>query len=234
MGCVMENNRQGFEEFYSNNADRYAEVTHEFIQSVYSNVSHAGLTGDLAIMDRLKELTFSGAKGLDAGCGSGARDVFYYWADGYDVIGIDAVAENIRVARELHPEISDRVSVWDLTQLLQYPDEAFDFILCNAVIQHIDPYFVKNVTLPELCRVLKTGGVFQLMFKNGDGLKRVYDKDYMADRVFQTYNVDEICYELAGLGLEIIDSEGNKIGGIMYFTDTKPMEHCLLFARKMP
>jgi hypothetical protein len=56
----------------------------------------------------------------------------------------------------------------------------------------------------------------------------------MADRVFQTYTVDEICYELAGLGLEIIDSEGDKIGGIMYFTDTKPMEHCLLFARKMP
>lgn len=234
MGCVMENNRQDFEEFYSNNANRYAEVTHEFIQSVYSNVSHSGLTGDLAIMDRLKELTFSGAKGLDAGCGSGARDVFYYWRDGYDVIGIDAVPENIRVARELHPEISERVSVWDLTQLLQYPDEAFDFILCNAVIQHIDPYFVKNVTLPELCRVLKTGGVFQLMFKNGDGLKTVYDKDYMSDRVFQTYNVDEISHELAGLGLEIIDSESDKIGGIMYFTDTKPMEHCLIFARKTP
>ena len=150
------------------------------------------------------------------------------------MIGIDAVPENIRVARELHPEISERVSVWDLTQLLQYPDEAFDFILCNAVIQHIDPYFVKNVTLPELCRVLKTGGVFQLMFKNGDGLKTVYDKDYMSDRVFQTYNVDEISHELAGLGLEIIDSESDKIGGIMYFTDTKPMEHCLIFARKTP
>jgi 2-polyprenyl-3-methyl-5-hydroxy-6-metoxy-1,4-benzoquinol methylase len=121
----MENNRRGFEEFYSNNAGRYAEVTHEFIQSVYSNVSHAGLTGDLAIMDRLKELTFSGAKGLDAGCGSGARDVFYYWADGYDVVGIDAVAENIRVARDPHPASNPlaplKVSSFNLSIMAKSP-----------------------------------------------------------------------------------------------------------------
>ena len=228
----MENNDQTFEEFYTNNAERYAEVTHKFIQSVYSNISHVGLTGDFAIMDRLKELTFNGARGLDAGCGSGARDVFYYWKDGYDIVGIDAVEENIRVARELHPEIADRVSVWDLTQSLEYLDQEFDFVLCNAVIQHINPHIVRNITLPELCRVLKPGGVFQLMFKNGDGLRRIYDKDYKSERVFQMYRASEIYDILSGLGFEIIDADGEKIGGIMYLTDTKPIEHCLMFTRK--
>ena len=83
--------QETFDEFYTNYANRYAEVTHEFIQSVYSNVSHPGLTSDFVIIDRMKELISTQANGLDAGCGAGARDVFFYWQDGYDIVGVDAV-----------------------------------------------------------------------------------------------------------------------------------------------
>ena len=44
------------ESFYRRHAQRYAEVSHNYIQSVYSNVSHPGLTGDADVMDRLTEL----------------------------------------------------------------------------------------------------------------------------------------------------------------------------------
>ena len=133
-------------------------------------------------MDRLQELIPAGSRGLDAGCGAGARDVFHYWQQGHDILGVDAVEENILEARRLHPEIAQRVSVADLRRPLDYPDGTFDFILCNAVIQHIAPDIALGITLPEFARLLKPGGVLQLMFKTGNRVATVYDRDYAADR----------------------------------------------------
>ena len=59
-----------------------------------------------------------GSRGLDAGCGAAARDVFSYWEKGYDIYGVDAIEENIEEARTRHPEIAQRVSVADLRQTL--------------------------------------------------------------------------------------------------------------------
>ena len=221
------------EEFYSAHAQRYAQVAHQFIQSVYTHTSHPALTSDLDLMARLKELIPSGGRGLDAGCGAGARDVVYYWRDGYDIVGVDVVEENIRVARELHPEIADRVSVADLSKPLDYPDTSFDFVLCNAVIQHISPETAMGVTLPELTRVLKMGGVLQLMFKVGTGIKVGYDKDYDTERTFQLYEPEEVISLLGGQGLKVIPPDGDKLGGVIRFTDTKPVEHCVFYARKV-
>ena len=218
--------------FYRRHAQRYAEVTHHFIQSVYTNVSHPSLRGDLAVMDRLQELVPPRSRGLDAGCGAGARDVFFYWQKGYDIYGVDSIEENVREAQRLHPEIAEKVRVADLRERLDHPDGSFDFVLCNAVIQHIDPNITLGVTLPELARVLKPGGVLQLMFKVGEGVAAVYDKDYDADRGFQLYGVEEIVERLAERGLDVVPPEADKLGGVMFFTDPKPMQHCLLYARK--
>ena len=229
----MSQNPDFSETFYRHNAQRYAEVSHGFIQSVYSDFSHPGLKGDTDLMDRLQELVPAGARGLDAGCGAGARDVFFYWGKGYDIYGVDSIEENILEARRLHPEIAQRVSVADLRQPLSQPDASFDFILCNAVIQHIAPDTVLGVTLPGLARLLKAEGVLQLMFKVGSGIATVYDKDYDADRTFQLYGADEVTTVLANHGLSVIPVEGEKLGGVMYFKDPKPMDHCVLFARKV-
>ena len=219
-------------DFYSAHAQRYAQVAQEFIQGVYTNSSHPGLTSDLDLMVRLKELIPPGGRGLDAGCGAGARDVLYYWRDGYDIVGVDVVEENIQVAKELHPEIADRVSVADLSRPLDYPDASFDFVMCNAVIQHIDPATAMEVTLPELARLLKPGGVLQLMFKVGAGIKAVYDRDYDTKRTFQLYQPEEILSLLGGQGLELIPPDGEKLGGVIRFTDPKPVDHCVFYARK--
>ena len=219
--------------FYRTHARRYAEVAHEFLQSVYISSTHAGLKSDLDLIEGLKKLISPGALGLDAGCGAGARDVFFYWKDGYSIVGVDAIEENIQAARSLHPEIARQVSVWDLSQPLSHADAYFDFVICNAVIQHIDPVTVKTVTLPELVRVMKPTGVLQLMFKSGIGVATVYDKDYKADRTFQLYEVDEIVNVLGDLGMEIVPAETDGLGGIMFFTDPKPMEHCVFYARKV-
>ena len=79
------------ESFYRRHAQRYAEVSHNFIQSVYTDASHPNLGGDRDLMDRILELVPPGSRGLDAGCGAGARDVYFYWQRGYDIYGMDAV-----------------------------------------------------------------------------------------------------------------------------------------------
>ena len=228
----MSQNADYSEAFYREHAPRYAEVSHNYIQSVYIEASHSALTGDTAVINRLKELIPADCRGLDAGCGAGARDVFYLWQNGYDIYGVDAVEENIQEARRLHPEIAERVSVADLRQPLDYEGGSFDFVMCNAVIQHIDPDIALGVTLPEFARLLKSGGCLQLMFKNGSGVATVYDRDYGVDRTFQLYEPDEVVRVVSEQGLSIIKAEGEKLGGIMYFTDPKPMEHCVFFARK--
>ncbi|MBE9514089.1 MAG: class I SAM-dependent methyltransferase [Chloroflexi bacterium] len=220
------------ERFYQQHSRRYAEVSRLFLQSVYGKSSHPRLKNDWDLLDRLKELA-PGRRGLDAGCGAGARDVYALWAAGYDIYGIDAVAENIQAAVELHPEIGDRVSVADLREALDFPDDSFDFVLCNAVIQHIAPDAVKNSALPELARVLKPGGVMQLMFKNGTGVLTLFDKDYGVNRTFQLYDEQEILSILSQHGLQLIEAESaDKLGGLMYFTDPKQAEYCVFFARK--
>ena len=221
------------EEFYRHHARRYAEVAHQLIQSVYIRSSHPALKGDYDLLERLKELT-PGLRGLDAGCGAGARDVYQFWLEGYDIIGIDAVEENIQTAKSLHPEIADRVSLADLRNSLDFPDESFDFIICDAVIQHIPSEAAVNVTLRELARVLKSGGVLQLMFKNGHGVTTVYDRDYGVERSFQLYDEHEILQVMGDYGLSLVEPEDpNLLGGVMYFTDPKPVAHCVFYLRKV-
>ena len=220
------------EAFYRKHAQRYAEVAHQFLQSVYIQSSHPALRGDDDLRERLKELA-PGRRGLDAGCGAGARDVHHFWQSGYDIYGVDAVEENIQQARELHPEIADRVAVADLRLPLEFPNADFDFIACNAVIQHITPQAVIEVTLPEFARVLRPGGILQLMFKNGHGVQTVYDRDYAVERSFHLYAEDEILDWLQSHDFDLVEAEASdQLGGIMYFSDPKPMEHCVFYVRK--
>jgi SAM-dependent methyltransferase len=219
--------------FYERHARRYSEVAHGLLQSVYVKSSHPAVRTDLDLLERLKELV-PGKRGLDAGCGAGARDVYSFWASGFDIQGIDVVEENIRMARELHPEIADRVTMADLARPLPYDDASFDFVMCNAVIQHIPPEVVEGTTLPELARVLREGGILQLMFKNGTGLLTVYDRDYGAERSFQLYDEHRILSILKRHNMGLVEeSSEKKPGGIIYFTDPKPVDHCVFYARKV-
>ena len=221
----------GSGEFYSRHSERYAEVAHQFLQSVYIDASTPSLKSDLDLQHRLKELA-PGKRGLDAGCGAGARDVHAFFAEGYDIFGIDAVPENIETAVKWHPEIEDRIDVHDLRRPLPFTDASFDFVMCNAVIQHIEPEDVHGTVLPELVRVIRDGGVFQLMFKNGSGVDSIYDKDYGVDRCFRLYEEDEILETLEALGMKLVEPEEERMGGVMWYIDPKFSRHIVMFVRK--
>ena len=125
-------------EFYREHAKRYSQLSHEFTHSVYKDASHPNLTGDMDLLSRARELA-SDKRGLDAGCGAGARDVYLLHTWGYDAYGIDAVEENINLGKTWHPEIADKLSVADLREPLAFKSDFFDLVLCNAVIQHLSP-----------------------------------------------------------------------------------------------
>ena len=222
-------------DFYREHARRYSQLSHEFTHSVYTGSSHPALRGDLDLLNRVVELA-RGSRGLDAGCGAGARDVHLLYTWGYDIHGIDAVDENISLGRELHPEIADKLNVADLREPLAFESGCFDFILCNAVIQHLAPEVAETTTIPELARVLAPGGVLQLMFKTGSGVATVSDRAYGADglaRSFQLYDEHRLLSILEDCGCFLVRPEGSKdLGGVLYFSDPKPMRYCAFWVRK--
>jgi ubiquinone/menaquinone biosynthesis C-methylase UbiE len=146
--------------------------------------------------------------------------------------GMDVVPENIQTALEYHPSMADRLFLADLTQPLDFPDNSFDFIICNTVIQHINLNSLTNVTFPEWARILKPGGIIQLMFRSGHGTQIIQDIEFNDQRSFYLYQPEEILEILAQYGLSLIPEENGSLGGIIYVTDVRPMENCIFCVRK--
>ena len=175
-----------------------------------------------------------GPKGLDAGCGAGAVDVAELVDRGLDVVGIDAVKENVEAALRLHPFLEGRVSVGDLSRSLDFPTGAFDFVMCNAVIQHLNRRHVFGTTLPELCRIVRPGGVLQMVFKCGQGTFELYDPDYDDYRSFQLFDEHRVVAGLQSHGMELIPAKDQKsLGGLMYYINNNAIRHCAIWARKV-
>ena len=71
------------------------------------------------------------------------------------------------------------------------------------------------------------------MFKFGEGVITVFDRDYGIDRTFLLHNERDLLESLKGLGLSLIEAESSEeLGGLLYFTDPKPVDHCVFFVRK--
>jgi ubiquinone/menaquinone biosynthesis C-methylase UbiE len=94
---------------------------------------------------------------LDFGCGPGDNAIRLAKI-GYNVVGFDICANNIKSAQELFfnnpwaPESKFEVST---AEVLPYPDETFDVISGIDILHHVDI----QRSIAECHRVLKTGGV---------------------------------------------------------------------------
>jgi len=219
-------------EFYRRNAARYAYVAGTGLQSVAIDSSHPRLTGDWDLVERLAQLA-PGNRGLDAGCGPGARDVRRLLHLGCDMTGIDAVEGTVRLTHTLCPELIKRVFMADLRGSLPFGEEAFDFALCVSVLQHIDREVIHQMVLPELARVLRPGGVLLLAFKRGSGTASVYDHDYQEERHFLLHDEDEVLQTLNACGMRLILGQSSgELGDLLFCTDVKGLRYCAFFARK--
>ena len=112
-------------DFYRERASEYAAL-----RQVFANRSHPEFREDRDLYRRLAELATPGP-GLDAGCGAGALEMSYLTELGFEMFGLDAVPENVEIARRLHPEFGDRIMVADLREPLPFDDANFQVVLCK-------------------------------------------------------------------------------------------------------
>ena len=101
---------------------------------------------------------------LDAGCAQG-RDTSEIFNSGMRVTGIDSNEKFISEARHNHPDIQFNVgNIEDLP----YDDEQFDVVYCVNTLFYTRP----EESLPELERVLKSGGIVFITLD-----KSIFDMD---------------------------------------------------------
>ncbi len=114
---------------------------------------------------------------LDIGCGAG-QEMLPFVARGASAVGMDVMPEVGQVGREMFAAegFADKVSFLRANgNELPFPDDNFDVLICRGAIMFMDV----EVTLREMARVLRPGGMFFLMFqappyywwKIGDGVK---------------------------------------------------------------
>ncbi|WP_144833372.1 class I SAM-dependent methyltransferase [Microbacterium sp. BH-3-3-3] len=104
-----------------------------------------------AVLDLLGDV--SGRRILDAGCGSGPL-LADLGERGAEVVGFDASAQMIRLARDRLGADAD-LRVADLTEPLPYESSTFDDALAVLVLHYLEDW---AGPLAELRRVLKPGG----------------------------------------------------------------------------
>ena len=219
--------------FYERHANRYAFNQIARVQRIWASSSHSLLKGNHSLINALVKLA-PGTKGLDAGCGAGAIDVADLVGRDMDVVGIDAIEDNVEAALRLHPFLEGRVRVGDLSQRIAFSTGSFDFVMCNAVIQHLSEEHVYKTTLPELSRITKPGGVLQMVFKCGNGMVTIDDPDYDDVRTFRLFDERRVVRALRSQGMELVSAtDGKSLGGLMYYVNNNGLKHCAFWTRKI-
>ena len=124
------------------------------------------INSDYGVEQVKRALAFAGKGGraLDVGCGSGGRFIRLLEEADYEVLGVDASAEMIGLAKTNHPNASfvhGDVREWDT-------DTKFDFILAWDCLFHLS-LDAQRPVLEKLCRLLSDGGVLIHTFGDGTG-----------------------------------------------------------------
>lgn len=96
---------------------------------------------------------------LDVGAGGGLFSASLA-AGGFEVVGIDASAPSLRVARKHTVRADDRHApsyVAGNAMMLPLADASFDAVVCSEVLEHVAS---PGILIGEVARVLRPGGLF--------------------------------------------------------------------------
>lgn len=146
---------------YASIPDSYSRVAEAYAQRIFDELKDKPL--DRQLLDRLAEQTMGQGVVCDLGCGPG-QVARYLQERGVEVMGLDAAAGMITLARQLNPAIP---FVQGNMLALDVPDSAWAGIAAFYSLIHIHRADMPQV-LAELKRVLQPGGVMLLSFHIGD------------------------------------------------------------------
>jgi tellurite methyltransferase len=154
---------------------------------------------DIYLFDQLlKGRIKKGDKVFDAGCGSG-RNAYYLLTQGVHVSVADTNAEAVKDLRELAVECGasaeDRQFRVEPLDKLTFDDNAFDVVICNAVLHFADDDAHFDAMMRELWRVLRPGGLFFARLASSIGMesrvKRIKGRRFTLPDGSDRYLVDE-------------------------------------------
>ncbi len=98
----------------------------------------------------------SGCSVLDIGCGSG-RDLNTLISKGYEAVGVDCCDEFITSVSDYYPALKGRASKDALPGLKTISDDAFDGVLCSAVLMHLPEELLFD-SVYSIRRIIKENG----------------------------------------------------------------------------
>jgi len=133
------------------------EIQNAYNEWSFSYDSDENRTRDLdreVVRSRLGRLRFDSI--LEIGCGTGKNTPILAQI-GQSVQAVDFSQGMIARAREKVQAENVRFSLMDITQPWEFPDESFDLIVCNLVLEHIEGL---SHIFSEAARTLRPGGHF--------------------------------------------------------------------------
>ena len=143
---------------------------------------------------------------LDAGCGEG-RNLKWFYANYYNVYGIDIDEKRLDNARKLYPKSAHNFKVGELDKL-PYKENYFDHLICCAVLHFAKSEKQFKAMFTELVRVLKQNGTLFIRMASNIGLDGNIGavKDGVSQRD-GTYNLtrERIKLLMTTYGLELIE-----------------------------
>ena len=136
---------------------------------------------------------------LDVGCGAG-RDTAWLAANGFDARGVDASAGLLAQARRTYPSLRFDQAV--LPGLAGLERGAFQNVLCETVIMHLDPAQV-GPSVRSLLALLRPGGTLYLSWRVTDDASQ---RD-PAGRLYASFDKSLVTDALASADVILHDEE---------------------------
>lgn len=137
------------------------------------------------VVDFLKQM--NSPRVLDLGCGTG-RHLVHLAAEGFEVYGLDAAPEGIKIARKWLEErnLNGNLVIHRMEEGFPYQDSFFDAIISIQAMHHNNLEKIKFI-VQEIERVLKPGGLIFITVpklelfqkKNQWGLKEIEKGTYI-------------------------------------------------------
>ncbi|HZR87645.1 MAG TPA: class I SAM-dependent methyltransferase [Bradyrhizobium sp.] len=178
---------------YDNDAAAFAKDWHE--QSAPTDLH-----------DVVTRFFIKGGTTADIGCGSG-REVAWLTANGYAAEGFDASDGLLAQARSRYPQL--KFVRAELPELHGIAADAFDNVLCETVIMHLDHAQIAP-SVRRMLAITKPGGIFYLSWRVTEG-SDVRDKHGRLYAAFDAKLVrDELAKAITLLDEEVVSASSGK------------------------